>query len=93
MKKKIINGNDVIVSCNPNSSRFIRLDRKNKPIEDSVIQEAVNDVEIEMVKIIGNLIGTKDKIEMVMDKEVFFEWVEKIHNMEEKKFKSWIGKT
>ncbi len=53
------------------------------------IEEAVNDIEIEMVKIFGNLIGTDEKIEMVMSKDVFFEWAEKIHDMDDEKFDKW----
>lgn len=41
---------------------------------NSEIDKMVNDVKVELVKIIGTLNGTEEKIEMLMDTSVFQEW-------------------
>ncbi len=90
MKKKIIDGDEVIVSSPVSGSRYIRISLPNE--KESEIGKAVNDIEIEVVKIIGNLVGTEEKIEMIMDKDVFFEWAENIHDMDNIAFDKWARK-
>ncbi len=45
------------------------------------LEKAINDINIEAVKIIGTFVGTKDKIELIMDVKDFFEWVDKLKEM------------
>jgi hypothetical protein len=36
-------------------------------------------IEVEAIKIIGIIKGTNRKIELIMDEDVFFEWINKLN--------------
>ena len=45
------------------------------PIEDD---KKTNLMKIEAVKLIGKIKGIKENIELIMDRETFFDWIKKI---------------
>ena len=69
MEKKIIDGFDLVKNTE-SGKQYIQI--------NPMSGEKINDIEVEMVKIIGKLNGTEEQIELVMDKKVFFEWVDKL---------------
>ncbi len=67
-KIRIIDG-DSLVRVNPDTGqKYIRIKG----------EEQINIINIKEVKIYGNIKGIKEKIELIMDKKIFFEWVAKI---------------
>ncbi len=58
---------------------------KKQKISLSEIEKVTNSLNIEVVKLIGILNGTQEKIEIIMDKNTFFEWVEILKTRELKK--------
>ena len=47
--------------------------KKIKKVEDS-LDEKINIIEIEAVKLIGKIKGVEGKVELIMDKKTFDDW-------------------
>ena len=63
-----------------NAEKFTRQIGRGKwivelPIEDD---KKTNLMKIEAVKLIGKIKGIKENIELIMDRETFFDWIKKI---------------
>ena len=55
--------------------------QKEKPQqrkEKSNLDKIINDIDIDIVKLIGSLKKGKERIEIILDKNLFFEWIEMI---------------
>lgn len=44
------------------------------------MEKEILEIEVEAVKIIGKIKGVEDPVELVMDKETYFDWRDKLIN-------------
>lgn len=73
MKKKIIDGDTLVLSSPVSGAKYIRVAGINAPEK-----RPTNNLIIKEVKFIGKVKGIKEDVELSMNKKMFFEWINKI---------------